>query len=343
MLPSPPPLQPDETKWIVQVDKILKRMPSDGQLPWKNPSIYKVPAFITDLNYKAYQPQLPMLVLYELVAIESDYKKDEEYVNMLILKYCSGRPIPRMGKCLHAVDVFRKGLLMMKTKKVPHDLENVGLQATEENEETIPLARREIIGSAIQETEEIIGSAPKETVPIIRSANELNETGIQFKTSRTRSLEDISFTRGVLWLPVIKVGDDTESMFLNLMTFERLHIGAGNEITAYVTFMDNIINSERDVALLHAQGIIQNALGIDKAVAELFNSLCEGVPLASNSSLDAVQKNISDYCEKSWNKWRANLNRDYFGNPWSILSLIAAILLFVLTIIQTVYAVLSYI
>ncbi|XP_056175958.1 UPF0481 protein At3g47200-like [Syzygium oleosum] len=265
--------------------------------------------------------QLPMLVLYELVAIESDNKKDQEDVNRLILKYCSatekkycsatekkycsGRPI---GKCLHVLDVFRKGQLMMTTKKVQHDLENVGLQATEE---------------------------------IIRSANELHKAGIQFKTSPTGSLEDISFTGGVLRLPVIKVGDHTESMFLNLMTFERLHIGAGNAITAYVTFMDNIINSEQDVALLHAEGIIQNALGSDKAVAKLFNSLCEGVPLASNSSLDAVQENIGMHCETRWNKWKAHLNRDYFGSPWAILSLIAAIFLFILTIIQTVYAVLG--
>ncbi|KAF8010259.1 hypothetical protein BT93_J1024 [Corymbia citriodora subsp. variegata] len=435
MLPLPPPLHPDETKWIVHVDKSLKYMPSDGQQYWKNPSIYKVPAFITDLNWKAYQPQvvsfgpyhygkvhlhqmeehkhrvllhflersgktlkrflsslrkvaqdleeeydtldlkwkeggggrflelmimdgcfmleimrttiekkhgyapndpifsiprleyitpyirrdmlmlenqLPIIVLYELVAIESDYTKNDEYVNTLILKFCSpSMHITRMGKCLHVVDVFRKGLLM-STKKDQHEPESVGLEATEEPEQIIQLANEE----------------PEQ---IIRSATELNEAGIQFTTSLNSSLKDIFFKRGVLSLPVIKVDDTTESIFLNLMTFE-----------SYITFMDNIINDEKDIALLHGQGIIQNGVGSNKAAAKLFNSLCKEVPLPSNKSLEVVQKKISKYCAKSWNGWRATLNRLYFKNPWSMLSLIAAIFLFALTIVQTVYAVLSY-
>lgn len=32
------------------------------------------------------------------------------------------------------------------------------------------------------------------------------------------------------------VDDDTESMFLNLIAFERFHVGAGNEITSLYLF-----------------------------------------------------------------------------------------------------------
>ncbi|KAL3719671.1 hypothetical protein ACJRO7_004623 [Eucalyptus globulus] len=437
MLPLPPPLHPDETKWIVHVDKSLKCVPADRQQYWKRPSIYRVPAFITNLNWKAYQPQvvsfgpyhygeihlgqmqehkhrvllhflersgktlkrflsslrkvardleemydtldpkwmeggggrflelmmmdgcfmleimrttieekhgysandpifstsrlaylkpyirrdmlmlenqLPMLVLYELVAIESDYTMDDEYVNKLVLKFCSpSMRIARMGmgKCLHVVDVFRKGQLT-DTAKVRYEPEHVELKAAVETEQ------------------------------IIRSATELNVIGIRFRKSPTSSRKDISFAGGVLSLPVFKVTDTTESEFLNLMTFERLYIETGNEITAYITFMDNIINGEQDVALLHAQGIIQNGLGSNKAVAKLINSLCKEVPLTSNKSLDVVQKNISKYCTKHWHRWWANLIHTYFQSPWSVLSLIAAIFLFALTAVQTAYTVLSY-
>ncbi|KAF8010407.1 hypothetical protein BT93_J1128 [Corymbia citriodora subsp. variegata] len=177
---------------------------------------------------------------------------------------------------------------------------------------------------------------------IIRSATELDMAGIRFKTSKTNSLKDISFAGGKLKLPVIMVDDAFKSNFLNLMTFERLHIGAGTGVTSYVVFMDDIINDKRDVALLHAEGIIQNSIGSNEAVAELFNSLCKEVTLVSSSSLETVQNKISEHCEKPWNKWRANLNRTYFKNPWTILSLSAAIFLFALTIIQTVYALLDY-
>ncbi|KAI6670707.1 hypothetical protein NL676_005592 [Syzygium grande] len=275
--------------------------------------------------------QLPMLVLYQLVAVENNGMERDEYINQLILRFYSLWEDRGMGRCLHVVDIYRKGLL---TKKVQHEetkqtcwsaiKQKFGL-ATEQNDETKPATKQ-----------------TKETEQIIRSATELNETGIQFKKSPTNSLKDITFARGVLKLPVIMVDDATESMFLNLMTFERLHIEAGKEISSYIAFMNTIINDRRDVALLHTEGIIQHAMGSDKEVAKLFNSLCKEVTLASDSSLDAVQEQISKYCKKPWNKWRADLNHTYFGNPWALVSLLAAIFLFTLTIIQTVYALLSY-
>ncbi|XP_018719144.2 UPF0481 protein At3g47200 [Eucalyptus grandis] len=448
MLTSPPRLDPNETNWIVHVNENLKCMPADEQQCWKYPSIYKVPPFITDLNPKAYQPQvvsfgpyhyddnhlrpmeehkhrallhflkrsgkslecvfkslkevarelkdsydkldlkwkdgtggeflelmimdgcfmleimriatlpkskaenygyapndpifsfdrlecivpyirrdmlllenqLPMLVLYQLDAIANDGKEDD--VNKLILKFHF--PLERktstgLDSCLHVLDVYRKGLLkVMEPKKVQHKGKN------------------------------------EETETIIRSATELNEAGIKFNTSKTdslngisNSLNDISFDRGVLKLPLFTVDDTTEFMFLNVMAFERLHIKPfnsedGNEVTSYVIFMDKIINNEQDVALLHTQGIIQNNFGSDKAVADLFNSLCIDVAVPSNKNLNYVQQKISKHCKKRWNEWRANLNRTYFKNPWTILSLIAAFFLFALTIIQTVYTLLSY-
>ncbi|MCI37508.1 UPF0481 protein, partial [Trifolium medium] len=63
---------------------------------------------------------------------------------------------------------------------------------------------------------------------IIRSAVELHEAGIRFKKSKTWSLKDVSFDRGVLRLPTLVVDDTTEYMLLNLIALERLHVGAGN-------------------------------------------------------------------------------------------------------------------
>ncbi|KAF8042230.1 hypothetical protein BT93_A0758 [Corymbia citriodora subsp. variegata] len=273
--------------------------------------------------------QLPMLVLYELVKVESDGKEDD--VNELIRKFYFPHEKKKFtGTCLHVLDVFRKGLLM----KPEHERKKVELESIEE-----------MVNSAAKDNRQ--ATDLNKTELIIRSATELNEAGIRFKKSKTNSLEDIFFAGGELELPLITVDDTTESKFLNAMTFERLHSGAwnedaGNEVTSYVTFMDKIINDEQDVALLHTRGIIQNDFGSDKAVAELFNSLCTEVTLPSNSSLEFVQRKICLHCELPWNRWRANLNRTYFKNPWTILSLVAAIFLFVLTIIQAVFAVLSY-
>ncbi|XP_056176076.1 putative UPF0481 protein At3g02645 [Syzygium oleosum] len=215
-----------------------------------------------------------------------------------------------MGKCLHVLDVLRKNLLLLET--MPNrDLLDLDCVRREKGQE------------------------------IIRSATELKEAGIQLKKSETRCVKDISFADGVLRLPVIMVDDCTGPMFLNLMTFERFHFGAGNKVTAYIFFMDNIIDTEQDIALLRTQGIIQNFLGSNKEVADLFNSLTKDMTVFLDEGDESVQKKITEHCEKSCNMWRANLMHTYFRNPWSILSLIAALFLFALTIIQTVYSVLG--
>ncbi|XP_028798188.1 UPF0481 protein At3g47200-like [Neltuma alba] len=178
---------------------------------------------------------------------------------------------------------------------------------------------------------------------IIPSARELQEAGITFKPSRIHSLKDVSFNGGILRIPSIILDDCTETTLLNLIAFERVHVGAGSEVSSFVFFMDNIIDKEIDVVILEQKGIVQNALGSDKAVAKLFNSLSRDVSVdRQGGGLDIVQVSVCRYCKKPWNKWRANLIETYFRNPWAIVSLAAAIFLFVLTIVQTVYTILQF-
>ncbi|KAF7850115.1 hypothetical protein BT93_L5844 [Corymbia citriodora subsp. variegata] len=245
--------------------------------------------------------QLPMLVLERLVAVESDHKEGHDSINSLIHKFFFSSALSEdIGKCLHVLDVYRKSLLFFEKPEKKK--------------------RNEDKSNKVRRTE------------IIRSATELHEHGIRLRESKTRSLKDISFDSG------ITVDDIFESVYLNLIVFEHFHVGAGDEVTSYIFLMDKIINDEKDVALLHTKGIIENAIGSDRAIAEMFNSLCKEVTLRPKSSLDAVHTEVSTYCKQTWYKWRATLRHTYFKSPWSIISFIAAILLFALSIIQTAYA-----
>ncbi|KAK3409594.1 hypothetical protein EUGRSUZ_J01705 [Eucalyptus grandis] len=58
--------------------------------------------------------QLPMLVLYQLVAVESN---GEETNNLVLSFYSLDTSITGMGRCLPVVDVFRKGRLREPQKK----------------------------------------------------------------------------------------------------------------------------------------------------------------------------------------------------------------------------------
>ncbi|KAI8526871.1 hypothetical protein RHMOL_Rhmol12G0031300 [Rhododendron molle] len=287
--------------------------------------------------------QLPMLLLTTLVAVEKEegtegkwkekekgkgkeiviisWKeeiaiKDEEFVNKLIREFCFPNPWfaldSSIGKCLHLLDVYRSSLLMEDTR------ERIAF---------LFMKRRSTGGAGNDE--------------VIRSAMELSDAGIRFKKSRSASLNDISFTgAGVLSLPPIVLDDTTEFTFLNLIAFERFHVEAGNEVTSYIFFMSKIIQRVEDVSLLHAAGIIKNAIGSDKAVVKLFDSLSRDVTLDPDSSLYELHGKVNRYWKER--RMRVYLMHNYFRNPWAILSLIAAVFLFFFTLAQTAYTILSY-
>ncbi|GJN25432.1 hypothetical protein PR202_gb13259 [Eleusine coracana subsp. coracana] len=255
--------------------------------------------------------QLPLLLLKKLVAVETTNAPIQDFtINRIVLRFLSPMSTPPtdgVGLGLHPLDVYRRSMLSRPSSQAwrsPH--------------------------------------SDKPETDIMRSALELYEAGIRFKTSTAGSLHDIRFRHGVLNMPPLSVDDSTECKLLNLMAFERLHVGAGNDVTAYVFFMDSIIDSPKDVALLSSKGIIQNAVGSDKAVAKLFNSISKDVVLESQSALDAVHQQVNAYCRKPWNMWRANLIHTYFRSPWAFLSLTAAVFLLGMTVLQTVYTVLQF-
>ncbi|XP_066341914.1 UPF0481 protein At3g47200-like [Miscanthus floridulus] len=89
---------------------------------------------------------------------------------------------------------------------------------------------------------------------------ELSDAGIRFKSSKTQFIHDINFKNGLLSLPVFKAHDDTKKHLLNLLAFEKLYPCTGHEVLSYVCFMDNLVNTGRDVELLRSKGVIKNLL-----------------------------------------------------------------------------------
>ncbi|PUZ67114.1 hypothetical protein GQ55_3G406500 [Panicum hallii var. hallii] len=273
--------------------------------------LYTVPYIRRDMIM--IENQLPLLVLDRLLAVETGKNGNEELINRMVLLFLSPTAWPLttgVGLALHPLDVLRRSLLYgpSPAPRAPPPRD----------------------------------SSPAPPDDIIRSAEELYEAGVRFKRSATGSLLDIRFHRGTLYLPPIAVDDTTEYMLLNLVAFERLHAGAGNDVTAYVFFMDNMVDTARDVALLTARRVVHNAVGSDKAVARLLNGLSRDVVLEPQSALDGVHREVNAYCRKPWNRWRSNLVRTYFRSPWSFLSLAAAVFLLVMTVLQTVYTVVPY-
>jgi hypothetical protein len=59
-------------------------------------------------------------------------------------------------------------------------------------------------------------------------------------------------------------------------------------------------------------------------------------------SLVHVKWNVNAHCRKPWNKWRASFSNAYLSTPWGFISLVAAIVLLVATLLQTVYTIVPF-
>ncbi|KAG7034325.1 UPF0481 protein, partial [Cucurbita argyrosperma subsp. argyrosperma] len=218
---------------------------------------------------------------------------------------------------LHCLDVFRQSLLRSGPKLSPK----------------VWIKRR-------SHTNRV---ADKRRQQLIHCVKELKDAGIRFQKKKTDRFWDINFNNGVMQIPRLLIHDGTRSLFLNLIAFEQCHLDCSNDITSYVVFMDNLIDSHEDVAYLHYCGIIEHWLGSDEEVAELFNRLCQEVVYDINASyLSQLSEDVNRYYNHKWNAWRATLKHNYFSNPWAIISLVAAVVLLLLTFAQTFYGVYGY-
>ncbi|CAL9748127.1 unnamed protein product [Musa acuminata subsp. burmannicoides] len=175
-------------------------------------------------------------------------------------------------------------------------------------------------------------------------ARELREARVKFVKKEAASFLDISFRGNKMEIPQVKVDDETNSLLRNLIALEQCYPRAGIYVTTYAWFMDRIIDTPMDVALLRQHKIIENGLGSDEDVADVFNKLGKEVIMdLQGCYLSDLGQAVTKHCDNNCNRRWASLNHNYLTSPWAIISVFAAILLFLLTIIQTVFSVLSYI
>ncbi|KAA8525431.1 hypothetical protein F0562_007302 [Nyssa sinensis] len=182
----------------------------------------------------------------------------------------------------------------------------------------------------------------REKFQFLPTATELHEAGVKFKMGSSKCLFDIKFSKGVLEIPCFKIQDSTIANNRNLMALELCLYPHDSYIIDYFFFMDYLINTPTDVDLLVQNGILVNWLGDSGAAATFFNDLCMEITMRfKNFYFSSLCEDLNAYYKNPWHMWKATLKRDYFSTPWRIASTTAAIILLVLTFIQTVCSILS--
>jgi hypothetical protein len=170
------------------------------------------------------------------------------------------------------------------------------------------------------------------------------------KPSVTPCLDDVHFDMGtrVLSMPEVMLDDSTEYRYQNVMAFEALHAGTGNDVTAFVLFVRDMIDSVADVVLLGRKRILKHDLaGGDAAVVRLFEQLTKDVAKIGKSRLCRIRRKVETYCaEDSWRvfifKSWSKLKNTYFTSPWAFIALAVSVFFLATDAIQAVSAIMSY-
>ncbi|XP_029118873.1 UPF0481 protein At3g47200-like [Elaeis guineensis] len=198
----------------------------------------------------------------------------------------------------------------------------------------------------------------------IPSAIELDRAGVKFKrkeqadnflniTFEQRKMKNtpllcllklcLMFRSGQMEIPPLQIYDYTGPLFKNLIAFEQCYVDTKMYITIYALFMDCIIDQAKDVRLLLLKDILEHRLGNDQEVAGLFNQLGNQIHFDMKKNYLANQiEEVKSFYDSKWHQCIATLWRDYFGNPWATISVLAAIVLLLLTVGQAIFSALSY-
>ncbi|XP_043700237.1 UPF0481 protein At3g47200-like [Telopea speciosissima] len=179
---------------------------------------------------------------------------------------------------------------------------------------------------------------------LTRSATQLNEASVEFVKLPKTCLLNITFSKGVLKIPTMRIEDWTEPLLRNLIAFEQSHDDYSHEITDYAAFIDGLVNSPKDVELLEKKGIIESLLGEPEEVAALFNSLLKEVSptiMDGNYYFSSICHELEEHYKIPRHKWKASLMRNYCNTPWAFISFLAAVFLLILTVVQTICSILQ--
>uniref|UniRef100_R7VZ82 Uncharacterized protein n=1 Tax=Aegilops tauschii TaxID=37682 RepID=R7VZ82_AEGTA len=170
--------------------------------------------------------------------------------------------------------------------------------------------------------------------------------GVQFrKRENATSFLDVSFAQGVLEIPQLELNDSSESLFRNLIAFEQTYPDTPCDVSTYAVFMDCLITSAEDMRILDLHGVLVSHLSSSsrRVAWNFFSDIVGKVHWSVDDNyLVGLMNEVNRYRERRRHKWRAALDRNYFSNPWVTMSVLAALLLLSMAVLQTFFAVYAY-
>eukprot|EP01018_Ginkgo_biloba_P000773 Gb_11125 [translate_table: standard] len=169
----------------------------------------------------------------------------------------------------------------------------------------------------------------------VPSVEELKNVGMKFRKCEG-GIGKIRFEGSTLYLPHFQVDDRSEVMLRNLMALEISNLEQHKPITRYAVFMNELIDTAKDVSILKKYETMTNKLGSDEDAAKLWNSITNSTESPTFDPIDEAAKQVKNYYKRDWEILWARFRMIHCSEPWVAVSVVAATVLLLLTAIQVI-------
>ncbi|KAL4563494.1 hypothetical protein LXL04_027537 [Taraxacum kok-saghyz] len=145
------------------------------------------------------------------------------------------------------------------------------------------------------------------------------------------------YRRPTLMMPKLRIGDYSELILRNLIMYEHTP-GVTKYVTSFSCALDMLIDTGADIAVLKKSKVLTCYFGSNEDAAHMINMLSKNFT-CPEFFYDTEWRALDGYYNSYWPNTFAGLKRTYFNSPWSIIAVLAAFVLFALTVVQTVFSI----
>ncbi|CAK7351123.1 unnamed protein product [Dovyalis caffra] len=174
----------------------------------------------------------------------------------------------------------------------------------------------------------------------IPSVSQLSKCGVRFVPTNG-SISTINFNKKActFYLPRISLDVNSEVVLRNLVAYEASNSSGPMVFTRYTELMNGIIDSAEDAKKLREKGIILNHSMNDEEVANIWNGMSRSIRLTKVPFLDKVIQDVNKYHDGQFKVKVGKFMKLYVFGSWKFLTLVAAILLLLITSLQALCSV----
>ncbi|WVZ94933.1 hypothetical protein U9M48_040760 [Paspalum notatum var. saurae] len=179
-------------------------------------------------------------------------------------------------------------------------------------------------------------NSPLAQETMIPTVATLARWGVRFAPAPD-GIAGISFdaATATLSLPIVTLDGNTEVVLRNLVAYEAVAVRGPLVLARYTELMNGIVDTAKDVKILRQSGVVVNRLKSDKEAADLWNGMCRATRLSKVPRLDAAIRGVNAHRSRRVAARAQKLLRKYVFKSWRMLTLLAAVVLLLMTALQT--------